>query len=130
MTGKRATRDVRQRHYDHSGTTSEIFTNLRRALDLAETLISDALVRQEAAQSPQQQTRPTVEATEAQHSDNSYYTIKEACETTRLGRSTVYKAISEKHLQTQKWGRRTLVSADALQTWIAGWEGEPATRPL
>ena len=130
MTEKRATTDTRQSHFDRSGATSEIFANLRRALDLAEKLINDALGCQKATQAPQQQTTPAVEARELQRSDKTFYTIKEVCEITRLGRSTVYKAISKKHIQTHKWGHRTLVSNDALQTWITNWKSEPATRPL
>ena len=123
MIGKRAKTENFQGQFDRPSTTSEIFASLRRALDLTEALISDVFTRQEAAQAAQQQTTQTVAAAEARRLE-PYYTIKEVCETTRLGRSTIYKAISEQHLQTQKWGRRTLVSADALQTWIASWEGE------
>lgn len=46
------------------------------------------------------------------------YTISEACAATRVGRTSLYKAINQKQLRAVKWGRRTLIPADSLHAYL------------
>jgi excisionase family DNA binding protein len=46
------------------------------------------------------------------------YSISEACELLSVGRTTLYSAIKNGGLKTCKVGRRTLVTAEALQLWL------------
>jgi excisionase family DNA binding protein len=46
------------------------------------------------------------------------YSISEACRLLSVGRTTIYRAIKSGQLKTCKIGRRTLVTAEALQLWL------------
>ncbi len=46
-------------------------------------------------------------------------TIKNTCEATGLGRTTVYHLINSGKLKTVKIGRRTLVSADSIRALVS-----------
>jgi excisionase family DNA binding protein len=46
------------------------------------------------------------------------FTIDETAAKLRLGRDGIYKAIREGRLAAKKIGRRTLITADALDTFI------------
>lgn len=48
------------------------------------------------------------------------YSIREACEVSSLGRSTIFKHISSGRLKVTRVGGRTIVPADALRALIAG----------
>jgi excisionase family DNA binding protein len=50
------------------------------------------------------------------------YSIKEVMELTGLGRSTIYRAIDHGQLKVRKCGRRTLVLATDLNTFLDGLE--------
>lgn len=50
------------------------------------------------------------------------YSIKEACQTSSLGRTTIYKHIAAGRLITRHVGRRTLILAESLEALIAGEE--------
>ncbi len=49
-----------------------------------------------------------------------FYTVKEACDATGLGRSTLYAAMAKKRLSYLKVGARTLFSGDALVSFVQG----------
>lgn len=48
------------------------------------------------------------------------YTIRQACEVTGLGRTSIYLACREGRLEQVKIGRRTLILARSLHQFIEG----------
>jgi excisionase family DNA binding protein len=46
------------------------------------------------------------------------YSIAEACEAARVGRTAIYEAIRSGALRARKRGRRTLVLVDDLPRWL------------
>ncbi|WP_324740122.1 helix-turn-helix domain-containing protein [Tsuneonella sp. CC-YZS046] len=48
------------------------------------------------------------------------YSVREACEATSLGRSSIYKLIANGKLETRKVGNRTLIMAASLNALING----------
>jgi excisionase family DNA binding protein len=55
--------------------------------------------------------------------------IKDVCEATGLGRTTVYAAIKAGHLVARKYGRRTIVLADDLATFLHKLPKTPSAKP-
>ena len=49
-----------------------------------------------------------------------FYSVQEACDVTGLGRSTLYTAMANKRLPYSKVGARTLISGDALVSFVQG----------
>lgn len=47
------------------------------------------------------------------------YTIEQAQEATGLGRTSIYKEISNGKLDARKAGRRTLITAASVQAYVA-----------
>ena len=50
--------------------------------------------------------------------DKLAYSIREAVETTGIGRSRFYEAVKEQKVRTVKFGHRTLVLAEDLRTFL------------
>ena len=48
------------------------------------------------------------------------YTVPEACEMGRIGRTALYEAIRKGELRAVKRGRRTLILAGDLRRWLQG----------
>ncbi|WFL78571.1 helix-turn-helix domain-containing protein [Altererythrobacter arenosus] len=48
------------------------------------------------------------------------YSIKEACEASSLGRSTIYNHIAAGRLRATRIGGRTVIPAESLHALIAG----------
>jgi excisionase family DNA binding protein len=48
------------------------------------------------------------------------YSIAEACEVARIGRTSIYEAISSGELIARKNGRRTVILSDDLRRWLQG----------
>jgi excisionase family DNA binding protein len=48
------------------------------------------------------------------------YSVNEACRVTSLGRTFIYKLISDGRLKTIKIGNRTLIPADSLRAFLQG----------
>jgi len=48
------------------------------------------------------------------------YSIREACEATSLGRTTLYNHISTGRLRAVRIGGRTIIPADSLHALISG----------
>ena len=46
------------------------------------------------------------------------YSITEASEVSRIGRTSIYEAISARELIARKHGRRTVILADDLRRWL------------
>jgi len=46
------------------------------------------------------------------------YSIAEVCEVSRIGRTSIYEAISSRELIARKHGRRTVILADDLRRWL------------
>jgi adenosyl cobinamide kinase/adenosyl cobinamide phosphate guanylyltransferase len=46
------------------------------------------------------------------------YSIAKACEVSRIGRTSIYEAISSRELIARKHGRRTVILVDDLRRWL------------
>lgn len=54
------------------------------------------------------------------HIQKLAYSIREACEASSLGRTTIYALIGQGRLQAVRVGGRTVIPADSLTALISG----------
>ena len=52
-------------------------------------------------------------------SEKMAFSVEEAAMLASLGRDKIYKAIRDNELEARKSGRRTLITADALRSFLA-----------
>jgi excisionase family DNA binding protein len=56
--------------------------------------------------------------TQSPTSDRVAYSVAEAAVLSGVGRDQVYSAIRDGSLQARKWGRRTIIPAEALRRFL------------
>ena len=61
------------------------------------------------------------------HPPKLAYSIKEACQATSLGKTTIYAHITAGHLRAVRIGGRTVIPVDSLHALINGEVCEAAT---
>ncbi len=54
------------------------------------------------------------------HIQKLAYSIREACETSSLGKTTIYALIGQGRLEAVRIGGRTVIPAESLQALISG----------
>lgn len=63
-----------------------------------------------------------------EHSKKAY-SVREVCKICGIGRSTFYVALGTGALTAVKLGRRTLVPAESLDSWINSLPTVPVSKP-
>ena len=98
----------------------EFFCHIRAAIDILEHLALEA--REETsptASLPIKSEKGEAPAVSKEvDSGKIAYGIKEASKMTGLGRTSLYQAISNKHLRAVKYGKRTFILAKDLHAWM------------
>ncbi len=103
--------------------TRELFMHLRCVLSLTEELISAGLSENTRPAAPLTRTEPSSSKPPTSQLDQKLFlTVKDICEATGLGRSTIFKSISEGRLRKVKYGNKTLVHVEDFRTWVKGWK--------
>jgi len=57
------------------------------------------------------------------------YSIKEACSLTGVGQTKLYEAINKGLLPAKKYGRRTIILKNDLESFLSNLESFPARNP-
>lgn len=94
--------------------------HLRSAIDIWEQIASEPFKEPEksALEPPQViQASPPPELPQ----EKLTYSLKEAAAALGVGKSTLYKALSDGALSAVKLGNRTLIPADSLRAWMNSW---------
>ncbi|MGA1343893.1 MAG: helix-turn-helix domain-containing protein [Hyphomonas sp.] len=97
----------------------ELCRHLRSALDVFEQIADEPYAPPAKVASP-----PSIaEAFMKQEvsAKKLAYTVKKAATALVIGRTTVWRAISEGELAAVKLGSRTLIPSEALRTWIGSF---------
>jgi excisionase family DNA binding protein len=93
--------------------------HLRSAIDIWEQIASEPFKEPEK---PIVEPAPVIRAPPPElPQEKLTYTIKEAAAALGVGKSTLYKALSEGALTAVKLGNRTLIPAEALRAWMNSW---------
>ena len=56
------------------------------------------------------------------------FSIKEVCELTGIGQTKIYDAINQGFLKAKKFGRRTIILKEDLETFLSNLETYPSQR--
>ena len=101
----------------------ELCGHLRSAIDVLEQIASDPYrtTLNEASET----VPPPAPNPQELPPEKLAYSIKEAAAVVGVGRTTLWKAITEERLLAVKLGTRTLIPKDALRAWISSL---PTTR--
>lgn len=101
----------------------QLCQHLRSAIDIYEQIVSEPFQREEARPSPAAPPAPMPAPVAPQRpalpAEKLTYTLKDATAAIGIGRTTLYKAISDGRLKAVKFGRRTLITADILRELMA-----------
>jgi excisionase family DNA binding protein len=101
----------------------ELFTHLRLALSLTEELIYSALASERNSEKLPAKSKHSAPFPDITLPDRKMFlTIKDIRDVTGLGRSTIFKSISEGRLRKIKYGNKTLVRVEEFQAWIDSWK--------
>lgn len=101
----------------------ELCAHLRSAIDVLEQIASHpyrTIVNEASERVPPPGPNP-----QELPPEKLAYSIKEAAAVVGVGRTTLWKAITEERLLAVKLGTRTLIPSDALRAWISSL---PTTR--
>jgi excisionase family DNA binding protein len=93
--------------------------HLRSAIDIWEQIASEPFKEPEkpVMEPPPPAVRPPPELPP----EKLTYSLKEAAAALGVGRSTLYKALTEGALSAVKLGNRTLIRGEALRGWMNSW---------
>ena len=93
----------------------ELFTHVRRVVDIVETL----MLRSSTAPVPQHQPRqPEPLPSPPSIPQKLAYSVKEVRELIAISHSSIYREIGEGRLRTVKRGHRTMILASDLHDWV------------
>jgi excisionase family DNA binding protein len=95
----------------------EFYRHVRSAIDVLELIALDPYQPPEKVV-PEVPVAPPAPPPEIP-SEKLTYTIKEAAAALGVGRTTLWRAVSDGKLTAIKFGSRTLIPADGLRQWIA-----------
>lgn len=94
--------------------------HLRSAIDIWEQIASEPFQEPEkVAVEPPPVVQPSPPP--ALPPEKLTYSLKEAAAALGVGKSTLYKALSDGALSALKLGNRTLIPADSLGAWMNSW---------
>lgn len=94
----------------------ELCRHLRAAIDVFEQIADEPYRPPEKVASPPSTAEEFMK--QGVSAEKLAYTVKEAATALGIGRTTVWRAISEGELAAVKLGSRTLIPSEALRTWI------------
>ena len=115
MRGLSAFQMAQMKHRD--ARVFALCQHLRAAIDVLEQIASEPFQppRKTAPDAPSVTPAPPPEIPP----EKLTYTMKEAAAALGVGRTTLWRAISDGKLAALKLGSRTLIPADALPQWVA-----------
>jgi excisionase family DNA binding protein len=116
MRGLGAFQMAQMKHRD--ARVFQLGQHLRLAIDVLEQILAEPY---EAPRRPLSEPSVVVSlppSPPALPQEKLAYSVKEAAAALGLSKSTVWKAIADGALDAQKFGNRTLISADGLRGWV------------
>lgn len=114
MRGLNAFQMAQMKHRD--ARVFMLCQHLRAAIDVLEQIASEPFQPPRKATPEVPVTSPAPPPT--MPPEKLAYTMKEAAAALGIGRTTLWRAVSEGQLAALKLGSRTLIPADALRQWV------------